>query len=85
LGIERDEKIMQILISEKRGDLLQLIIRVMPDEDQSYRVDDNCGFLSVKTHQSALDSAARYLNHGHIWHTKYDQAVELPSLLRVQA
>jgi hypothetical protein len=76
---------MQILIKQKRGDLQQLIIRVMPNEDQSYRIDDNCGLLSVKTHQCALDSAARYLNHGHIWETWYDEPIELPSLLRVQA
>jgi hypothetical protein len=76
---------MQILIPEIRGEILQLIIRVMPNEDQSYRVDDNCGLLSVKTHQCALDMAVRYLNHGHIWPTGYDHPVELPSLLRVQA
>jgi hypothetical protein len=85
MGIERDQKIMQILIKQKRGDLQQLIIRVMPNEDASYRIDDDCGLLSVQTHQHALDSAARYLNHGHIWETWYDEHIELPSLLRVQA
>jgi hypothetical protein len=76
---------MQILIPEIRGEILQLIIRVMPNEDVSYRVDDNCGLLSVKTHQCALDAAVRYLNLGHIWQTGYDHPVYVPSLLRVQA
>jgi hypothetical protein len=76
---------MQILIPEIRGEILQLIIRVMPHEDASYRIDDNCGLMTVKTNQHALDAAVRYLNSGHIWHTGYDHPVELPSLLRVQA
>lgn len=73
---------MDITIKQQRGDTVQLKISVVPDSEPVYYVDDACGVLSVRTHQQALDAAARYLNHGHIWQTGYD---DLPAILKVQA
>ena len=74
---------MEILIKKKRNNLRQLKIIVEPLSNTEYRVDDECGILYVRTDQEALDSAVRYINHGLVLETPYDNLI--PVLLREQA
>ena len=76
---------MHITIKQQRGDIKQLKISVQQDDVPTYYIDDQCGVLTVRTHQQALDSAARYLNTGHVWETGYDRLDDIPAPLRTQA
>lgn len=73
---------MEILI--RKTDTRPQLKITLGDKANTHQ-DDGQWFVTVTTHQEAIDAAVRYLNTGNIAPSPYDCAFELPSLLRTQA